>query len=127
MEFKFFFEVKRHFFSLFAYANEKTHRWECGGAFGSDWTEKKWYEGILLFCVEGRDFIFFFKTYEARDEKLPEFTLESLFGAELSHRQIFALCKEKAQELSQSPFLFVEIGRDFALSLNKIPNAEVCR
>lgn len=112
MEYRFVFETKENF-SIKAYANQEAYRWECGGAFGSDWSEKKWYEGIMLISKNGTKWYFFFKTFNVKDADLPEFNHQNLFG-DMSNREILDKCEKLAKHSENSPFPFVEVGRDFS-------------
>jgi hypothetical protein len=125
MEYTFFFEERTPFFRLRAYANEYEVEKDHGVTNGSDWSWHRWYEGILVFEVDDKKYIFFFKTFEVRDEDLPEFTSQSLFGTDLANREILLLCQEKAQQSEKSPFPFVEIGIDFSLFLHQKSNAHI--
>lgn len=125
MEYTYFFEERSPLFRLKAYAHEQLYKWECGGSFASDWAEKRWYEGILVFSKEGTTWYFFFKTCEVRDELLPPFNLETLFG-DFTNMEILNQCEKKAQTPKCSPFPFVQITRGFMEDVvTEMPNAEI--
>ncbi|MCC6199112.1 hypothetical protein IT401_02785 [Candidatus Nomurabacteria bacterium] len=122
MKFGYFFEIKEAF-TLQAYADAKTHRWESGGAFGSDWSENRWYEGIMVISRRDSRWYFFFKTFTVRDEALPEFSYQALFG-DMTIREVMDKCEQLGKKSDNSPFPFVEIGRDFISISAKRKEAE---
>lgn len=122
MNFQFFFETKEHFL-LKVYANKKVCRWESGGAFGSDWSKKQWYEGIVIISKEGTKWHFSFQTHKVRDTAIPELNHCMLFG-EMSVREILDRCEKLSKTLENQPFPFVEIGADFIPASIEISNAE---
>jgi len=79
MDFNFSFTESTPNYDVKMFGTTNTHRWESGGAFGSDWSEKKWYDGILIIHhkLTKKDDIFFFKTYQVRDEELFPFYYRS--------------------------------------------------
>lgn len=111
MEFSFLFKTKENFI-LTAYANGKSYRWESGGAFGSEWSIKRWYEGIIKISRENTKWFFFFKTFEVRDSDLPEFNHQNLFG-EMTNHEILDKCESLAKTSEKSPFPFIEISSVF--------------
>ena len=97
-----------------------------GGAFGSEWSEKKWYDGILIIHhkLTKKDDIFFFKTYEIRDEELFPFTIEHILNTptnylsegSIKEKTIDNFCSKVLESSTQKenlPFRFIEIDRCF--------------
>ncbi len=97
-----------------------------GGAFGSEWSEKKWYDGILIIHhkLTKKDDIFFFKTYGIRDEELFPFTIEHILNTPTNYlsegsireKTIDNFCSKVLESSTQKenlPFRFIEIDRCF--------------
>ena len=122
MKFECFFQTKESFL-LQIWANRISHRWESGGSFASDWSEEKWYEGIILISKESVKWYFLFKMYEVRDSVLPDFSHQTLFG-EMTNMEILSKCEQTAITLEKSPFTIVEIGREFIPISSEIPDSE---
>ena len=125
MNFNFFFETKGHYL-LKVYANKKKYRWESGGAFGSDWSEMQWYEGIIVISKAGKTgtkWHFSFKTQKVRDTTVPELSHHTLFG-KMSVIEILDRCERLGKILENQPFPFIEIGLDFIPASTKTPDAE---
>ncbi len=113
MKFEFFFEMEENFaFALKVYANKKTHRWESGGAFGTDWSEIQWYEGLIVISKEGTKWYFSFETYQVRDSDISELNHQFLFG-DMSSMEILNKCERLSQISENQPFPFVKIDLDF--------------
>jgi|GEM_PF-5913363 len=127
MNFECFFQTKESFL-LQIWANRMSHRWESGGSFASDCSEKKWYEGIILISKEGVKWHFFFKMYEVRDSELPDFSHQTLFG-EMTNMEILSNFEQTAITSEKLPFPFVEIGKEFIPITSEIPDSEnrICR
>lgn len=116
MEFKIFIEEQNTNYVLGVYANKDSFRWESGGSFGSDWSEKKWYSGIIKIKKIGhfQPEFFFFKSFEARDSELFELNFKNLFSVE--NKELNQVCEKiifNAISNANQPFPFIEIYQSF--------------
>lgn len=126
MEFNFAFTESIPNYDLKMFADAKIYRWDSGVTNGSDWSEKEWYEGILVIHhkLTHKKRFFFFKTYEVRDKRLFPFTIghilnvptNYLSGGSILEKTINNFCEkviESGVQNENSPFPSIDIHRDF--------------
>jgi hypothetical protein len=115
MEFEFKLEKITESHHMEMWGNSQKYRWESGGAFGSSWSEKKWYEGILYiknrFTKAKR--YFYFNTRIVRDSDLYEFSLENIFDNQsLNENSVDEFCRQiwniPCKENSPFPELMID-------------------
>lgn len=116
MKYDLFIEEMNTKYILSVYANENTYRWESGGAAGSDWSEKKWYSGIIKIKKIGhvQPEFYSFKSFEVRDVELSELNFENLFSVRKDC--LSEVCEKinfNAVAQLKQPFSFIEINRNF--------------
>ncbi|MEI6022738.1 MAG: hypothetical protein WCQ32_02775 [bacterium] len=108
------------------FGEAKKHRWDSGVTNGSDWHEKKWYEGILIIQerLTKKENHLFFKTYEVCDEQLFPFTIGHILtvpidyvsGGSALNQTINNFCEKVLNSSIQKenwPFPFIEIPQHF--------------
>lgn len=124
MEFNLYSEQSTPNFTIKMFGEEEVRRWESGGAFGSAWSERKRYVGVLMIetRITRREEYFLFNTSGVKDGKLPPFGANSIFGIDetLSKFEIAQLLEIACIKVSSEavwkkgqPFRFIEIDKEF--------------